>query len=186
VTFDVAFICTGNRFRSVIAEATFRTATAGLPVHVSSFGTLDVGPAKPLRAAFGAARKLGLDISAHYARCVTYADLSQTSLVVGFEVDHLFTAVAEASARADRCFTLLELVGLLELNGVVHADDPVERAVANVARAHAARGSTTPAEIPDPIGQPRPVQRAIAQELYSAANSLGTHLFGTPPRGRQR
>ena len=39
--FHVVFICTGNRFRSVLAEHRLRQATSGLPVRVSSFGTLD-------------------------------------------------------------------------------------------------------------------------------------------------
>ena len=40
---DVVFLCTGNRFRSPLAAALFAEATAGLPVHVRSAGTLNVG-----------------------------------------------------------------------------------------------------------------------------------------------
>jgi hypothetical protein len=40
-SFEVVFVCTGNRFRSPLAAALFGRATAGLPVSVSSRGTLD-------------------------------------------------------------------------------------------------------------------------------------------------
>jgi protein-tyrosine-phosphatase len=41
--FRVAFVCTGNRFRSPLAAALFRSAAEGLPVEVASAGTLDLG-----------------------------------------------------------------------------------------------------------------------------------------------
>ena len=71
--FTVAFVCTGNRFRSVIAEATFRSAAEGLPVRTVSYGTLELGPAEPLPAAVREAHALGLDISTHVARSLKYA-----------------------------------------------------------------------------------------------------------------
>ena len=40
--FDVVVICSGNRFRSPIAEAILRREIEGLPVRVRSFGTMDL------------------------------------------------------------------------------------------------------------------------------------------------
>ena len=55
--FEVVFICTGNRFRSVLAEHRLRQATSGLPVRVSSFGTLDASGNTALADAVGSARR---------------------------------------------------------------------------------------------------------------------------------
>jgi len=103
-SFGVAFVCTGNRFRSVIAEAAFRSAAEGMPVRVVSYGTLELGPAEPLPAAVREAHALGLDISTHVARSLTDADLTQTSLVLGFELRHAVAAVVVAGARLERVF----------------------------------------------------------------------------------
>src|SRR5713101_4762767 len=105
-TFGVAFVCTGNRFRSAIAEATFRSAAEGLPVRTVSYGTLELGPAEPLPAAVREAHALGLDISSQVARSLTYADLTQMSLVIGFELKHAVAAVDVAGARLERVFIL--------------------------------------------------------------------------------
>jgi len=181
-TFAVAFVCTGNRFRSVIAEATFRSAAEGLPLRVESYGTLELGPAEPLPSAVREAHALGLDISNHTARSLTDADLTQTSLVVGFELHHAVAAVDVAGAPLERVFILPELVDLLDRIGVVRQPDPIDQAVENIARAHANRG-TDPRrrpgrEIEDPISLPRNAQRAIAQVVHGGAEALARQLFG--------
>ena len=181
-TFDVAFVCTGNRFRSVIAESTFRSATEGLRVRVESYGTLDLGPAEPLPAALREARALGLDISTHVARSLTDADLTQTPLVVGFELQHAVAAVEVAGARLERVFILPELVEVLDRIGVIRRPDPIDRAAENIARAHANRRTDPrrrPAlEIEDPISLPRVSQKAIAQAVHDGAKRLALQLFG--------
>jgi len=179
---EIAFVCTGNRYRSVLAEAAFRATVEGLPVHVGSFGTLDVGDAGPLPEAVEAARGYGLDISTHSARCVLDADLSEASLVVGFESTHSDAATAAAGARPECTFTLPELVDLLERVGPVPETDPVDRALEMIARANALRASAprqTPAvEIADPIGQARSRQQAIGRDVYVAATKLAEQLLG--------
>jgi protein-tyrosine phosphatase len=181
-TFDVAFVCTGNRFRSVIAETTFRSATEGMPVRVESYGTLELGPVEPLPAAFREARELGLDISSHVARGLTDADLTQTALVVGFELQHAVAAVEVAGARLERVFILPELVDVLKRIGVVRGPDPIEQAAENIARAHANRRADPRRrpglEIEDPISLPRVFQKAIAQAVHDGAETLALQLFG--------
>lgn len=181
MTLDIAFVCTGNRYRSVLAEAAFRTAVEGLPVRVGSFGTLDVGSAGPLPEALEAARGFGLDISGHSARCVVDADLSETSLVVGFERSHSAAAI-RAGARPERTFTLLELVELLGRVGTVSEPEPVARAVELIERAEALRASEPSlVEIADPIGQSRSRQEAIGRQVYAATTKLTEQLFGSVP-----
>jgi protein-tyrosine-phosphatase len=50
-SFDVVFICTGNRFRSAIAEGLMRRLTEGIAVQTTSAGTLDLGPVGALSLA---------------------------------------------------------------------------------------------------------------------------------------
>jgi protein-tyrosine-phosphatase len=185
--FSVAFVCTGNRFRSVIAEAAFRSSADGLPVRVVSYGTLELGPAQPLPAAVREAQALGLDISTHVARSLADADLTQTSLVVGFELKHAVAAVDVAGARPEHVFILLELVDLLDRIGAVRRPDPIDQAVHNIARAHAARRAgprrRPGPEIEDPISLPRPSQRAIGQAVHDGAGALALQLFGQDELG---
>src|SRR5262249_42869510 len=161
----IAFICTGNRFRSVLAEAFVRQLTIGLPVTTESFGTLDLGRASPLPEAVELARTCGLDVSDHVSRCVSTASLASGDLVVGFEAAHVRQAVVEAGAERDRAFTMRELVALLE-DGTVspRRDDVAARARAAVSAAAHLRtangtGTRVGDETPDPLGAPARVYR---------------------------
>ncbi len=180
--FSVAFVCSGNRFRSVIAEAVFASIAEGLPVGVTSYGTLDLAPAGPLPGAVREAKALGLDISDHLARNLSGADLSTTSLVLAFELKHAVAAVEVAGAPLEHVFILPELVFLLDRIGLVRRLDPVEQAVENVARAQAGRHDNAPKrpvpEIEDPVSLPDPAQRAIARAVYEATESLAVQLLG--------
>ena len=115
--FDIVFICTGNRFRSVIGEGLMKRLTEGLPVQTTSAGTLDLGPVAALPEALELAPSLDLDLTEHRARCVRNVDLSEADLVLGFEYQHLAAAVTEGAARRERTFTVPELVLLLEEGG---------------------------------------------------------------------
>src|SRR5207247_4853908 len=98
MSFRVAFVCTGNRFRSVLAAAAFGSAAGGLPVHVESYGTLDLGLAAPLPGAIREASAIGLDVSSHAARSLNDDDLGGASLVVGIEGQQVVTEVGIGGA----------------------------------------------------------------------------------------
>lgn len=180
--FRVAFVCTGNRFRSALAEAAFRAATADLPLEVSSYGVLDLGSAPPLPQAIQAATAHGLELSAHVARPLSTADLSEVSLAVGFEAHHAAAAVELAGARVERVFLLLELVDLLDRIRVGFAADPIERASRAVASAHRSRradpASAVPREIPDPVELLETGRSAVGRIVYRGATELARKLFG--------
>jgi low molecular weight protein-tyrosine phosphatase len=178
--FQVAFLCSGNRFRSPLAAALLTEATAGLPVRVTSLGTLDIGPMSVLPEALEEAAKLGIDLSAHRAVRLLGEDLSALDLVLGFERLHVATAVVEAHARRERTFTLPELVGLLADVPTPPNDEPVERACLAVAAAHEARppSHVLPPELADPLGRPRRVQRETAVRLHELVGRLASGLFG--------
>src|SRR5206468_2429041 len=96
------------------AEAFVHRLTAGLPVTIESFGTLDLGRAAPLPEAVELGHDYGLDVSGHVTRYVSTASLAQVDLVVGFEAAHVRQAVVDAGAPRDRAFTMREIVRLLE------------------------------------------------------------------------
>jgi protein-tyrosine-phosphatase len=180
--FRVAFVCTGNRFRSALAAAAFRSVVADLPVEIDSYGTLDVGTAQPLPEARSVAAAFGLELSGHLAKPLGTTDLSQRSLVIGFEPRHVTTAVDVAGARVECSFLLRELNGLLEHVDVGPSDDPIERAVRAVAGANLHRQREPRRwlgrEISDPMGLNRSEQLAIGQAVCTGAITAARALFG--------
>lgn len=179
---QVAFVCTGNRFRSALAEAAFRAVTSNLPLEVASYGILDLGSAGPVSQAVRVAEAYGLEISRHVARPLASTDLSEIFLVVGFEAQHAAAAISLAGARPERAFLLLELVDLLGDIRVVFAPDPIERAVSAVARAHTCRTaeprSRSPREIPDPVELSGSDQSVVGRVVYEQVTRLARQLFG--------
>lgn len=181
--FRVTFVCTGNRFRSALAAAAFRSVVDHLPVEVDSYGTLDVGPALPLPEALSIAAPLGLELSSHRAKPLGTTDLSQRSLVVGFEPQHVTAAVDFAGARAECAFLLRELNDLLEQVQVDLSPDPIERAVQTVARANLHRQMEPRRwlgrEIGDPMGLEQHEQDAIGHAVCGGAIKAAHKLFGS-------
>lgn len=189
--FTIIFVCTGNQFRSALAAELMRRATNGLPVEVTSAGTLDLRPLPALPAAIQEADRLRVDLSTHRARSIRNEDLTAVDLVVGFERFHVVIAVVECKAARERSFTLPELVHYLELFEASSADEPVERARLAILRAHGARPpdpfpSSSAWEIADPVDQPRRVQRETADAVADLVMRLANGLFGSvrsPARG---
>jgi protein-tyrosine-phosphatase len=174
----VAFICTGNRFRSPLAEALFQRAAVDVPVQTMSRGTLDLGAVPPLVEAMEEAGRLGLDLSSHRTRGLEGEDLSSLDLIVGFERMHVVAAVVEAKGRRDRTFTLPELVLLLESTSRQTTSEPVEHAREVLAAAAAMqRDPYSPPEIVDPLGHPRRVFQETADEVDSLVRRLAHGLF---------
>ena len=154
----------------------FAAETDGLPVEVSSLGTLDLGPVPALPEAVTLAEELGLglDLTSHRARQL--GDLRDRDLVVGFERKHVMAAVVDAGAAVERTFTLPELVELLRGLSAPPAD-----ARERIAAAHAARPpdfrNRPLAEIRDPLGLSAPEQRAVARTVEVQVSELATALF---------
>ena len=178
--FDVVFICTGNRFRSAIAQALLTQLTEGLPVRATSAGTLDLGPATVLPEALELAPALGIDLTAHRARWIRDLDLADADLVLGFELVHVATAVVDCGAPRDRSFTLPELVSLFPEGLPAAADgDPVARARAAVRAAHEARDSDgRRLELGDPLGGTPELFQQTAAEVRVLTERLAAVLFG--------
>jgi low molecular weight protein-tyrosine phosphatase len=178
----VAFICTGNRFRSPLAAAAF-SAGAGAPVCATSAGVLELGPVPALPEAVELARSFELDLGSHRAKALSELDLASFDLVLGFERNHVEAAVVDAGARIERTFTLPEVVLLLgALPPHEVESDLVARARSRVARAHAARQphprSARVPEVVDPLGRQRREQRKVAEQVSELVRRLTQLLFG--------
>jgi protein-tyrosine-phosphatase len=180
--FRVVFVCTGNRFRSALAAAAFRFAAAQLPVEVDSYGTLDIALAQPLPEALVIAAAYGLDLSGHLSKSLDTTDLSQASLVVGFEPQHTRAAVEIAGARPECSFLLRELNDLLEHVDIPSNPDPIERAIQALDGANHYRRREPRRwigrEIGDPMGLEQPEQHAIGQAVCGGAIMAARKLFG--------
>lgn len=180
--FEIALICTGNRFRSPLAEGFLRRHGRDLPLALRSFGTRDLGPLPPLPQALDAATAYELDLDRHRASSLQGVELRDADLVLGFERVHVATAVVDAGAPRRRTFTLPELVELLDW--LPRADDrpSAARARERVARAHelraASRESANLAELRDPIGGPPAWYSETAARLAQLCHTLLRGLFG--------
>jgi protein-tyrosine phosphatase len=183
--FHIVVVCTGNQFRSPIVEGLLRSSSHRLPLHVSSVGTANLGPARALPEAIELASEFGVDLSTHRARALRHVDLSGADLVLGFEGAHVAEAVVEANAAVDHTFTLVELVELLPQIDPPDEDDPVERARQVVARAHAKRPKSgmpgADLQIRDPLGKSPQVYRETAARLRDLSRRLLEGLFGHTP-----
>jgi protein-tyrosine phosphatase len=181
--FEVVFICTGNRFRSPIAEALLRASTRELPVRVRSLGTMRTDSLPALSEAIQLSRALGIDISGHRSRCLDGVDLGDTDLVIGFERNQVARAVIDAGADRRRTFLLGELVDSLEQVELPPAGDVVERAsraveAAAALRAHE-RGAPASWEIADPFGRSTKESERIARRIAELTSRLARLLFAT-------
>jgi low molecular weight protein-tyrosine phosphatase len=179
--FDVVVICSGNRFRSPIAEGVLRDASKGLPVNVASAGTLDTRPGPAFPEAVEIGRSYGLDLEPHRSRRVSGLDLSGADLVLGFEQIHVATAVVDAAARREHSFVLTELVGYLSGLEPMEATNPIERARAAVEAANDERmrsGAPPPDEIADPVGGSDALFRTTAERVRALTLEVASALFG--------
>ena len=179
-TFDVVFVCTGNRARSALSEALYRRYAFGIDTRARSFGTLDVGDAPALEHAVDAGRSLGVDLAAHSAVALSSGALEEADLVLGFEPHHVAAAVIDGAAAPGRTFLLRELVDLLE--PATQAGGTVVDAREAVAAAHErrpkSRGDVARYVIPDPVGQAPGVMLAMATEIDELIRRVVWGLFG--------
>ncbi len=179
-SFEVVFVCTANRARSVLAEALYRRYTVGLDTRVRSFGTQEVGSAPALDDAVRAGRALGVDLSGHTAAALPSGSLAGVDLVLGFEKHHVAAGVVDGAAAPGRTFLLGELVALLE--PASQPDGTVEHARAEVRAANERRANsridTGQFVTPDPAGRPSRVMLATATEIDELVHLIVRGLFG--------
>ena len=187
-TFSIVFVCTGNRFRSPLAEAFVRRLTLGLPVTTESFGTLELEDAPALPEALEIGLQCGLDLSSHRTRHVGHASLDQVDLVLGFDETHVRRAVVDAKAPRRRAFTLRGIARMLPAAEVFPQEDVILRARQALDQLEEMRGGEPESgrrdEMPDPFGRSWNVYRDTAAEIRELSIQLVETLFGiTDTRG---
>lgn len=182
-TFSIAFVCTGNRFRSPLAEAFVRRLTLGLPVTVGSYGTLRQENAPPLPEAVEIALSCGISLADHRTRYLNNASLEDVDLLLGFEPAHIQHAVVDVQAPRERSFTLRDFVSLLPAAAgpAARDEDVVERARSLVAAAgvrFAEFSKPTMSVTRDPFGGPWKLYRQTASDIRDLSVTLVQRLFG--------
>lgn len=179
--FRIFFICTGNRCRSPLAEVCLKKEAPYDWLEVHSAGTLDLGPAVPPAEMSRVAAQHGFDLSSHQARWLQDMPLAEADLVVGMALEHVAAAVVEGGAKAERAFTLTELVALLEELVPGSGDDAEARALDLIARAHELRSDqrrfVASQDIPDPIGGPRRAYEEVTKQIEDLCARLAARLF---------
>lgn len=180
--FRIVFICTGNRFRSPLAQYLTKALVPDVPLETSSFGLREVDGAPVLPEATFEAERLALDLSPHRARRLAGELLDEADLVLGFERIHVATAVLEAGAPRDKTFTLPELVELLDEVDPPDEPDPVARARAALVRVEWVRDHrpdrTIFPELGDPWGGPPELFTSVGGEVEDLSRRLAAGLFG--------
>ena len=175
-TFSIVFVCTGNRFRSPLAEAFVRRLTLGLPVTTESFGTLELEDAPALPEALEIGLQCGLDLSSHRTRHVGHASLDQVDLVLGFDETHVRRAVVDAKAPRRRAFTLRGIARVLPAAEVFPQEDVILRARQALDQLEEMRGAEPESgrrdEMPDQVRHGADLrQQIVVQAALSVAVS---------------
>jgi len=183
-TFDVVFVCTGNRARSPFAAEVLRDLTDYLPVSVASRGTVDVGGAPGLPEAVWAAGQLAVDLRSHRARSLARDELVDSDLVVGFEPLHVAEAVVRGGSAREKSFLITELAGLLE-SGRVHTGHDASfawLAVEQAADARRAEHFVQAEPVADPLGRSRHDVLATFEQVRDLVEVIAAGLFGVRAR----
>ena len=178
--FSIAFVCTGNRFRSPLAEAFVQRLTHGLPVTVGSYGTLPLENAPPLPEAVEIALSCGISLTDHRTRYLNKASLQNVDLVLGFEPAHVQQAVVDAQAPRERSFAVRDFVPLLPPAGSAAPDDDLVKRARSLVTLAGERFTESPkpmTAMPDPYGGPWKVYRQTASDIRDLSVTLVERLF---------
>ena len=184
-TFDIAVLCSGNRFRSPLATALIRKrAPLGIRVASAAAATRASGGVLPEALELGPI--YGVNMESHRARPLPPKALASAELVLGFERLHVDRAIELGAAPAAASFTLPELVELLEAVPASSIDGlpPEARGRRAVALAHELRtirdhDRDAVPELSDPLGSSHVVFVELAATIDRLVTRMCDRLFGT-------
>ncbi|MGH2779582.1 MAG: hypothetical protein ACRDJB_13150 [Actinomycetota bacterium] len=178
--FSILFVCTGNQCRSALAAVITRSLTEGLPVDVSSAGTIALPPTPSPPDTILAASTLGYELADHRSTPLAEVDAGSFDLVIGFELQHVAAAIIDHEADRARTFLLRPLVDELKGATAGPPGNRVAEARALIAGANERRGTTPPRlsdMVPDPMGHPARIHMEAARTIDELCHSLVARLF---------
>ncbi|MTD56547.1 arsenate reductase/protein-tyrosine-phosphatase family protein [Amycolatopsis pithecellobii] len=188
--FRILFVCTGNLFRSPVAEIISRQlmqeklGTAAASFTITSAGTDAVAGRKMDCRSASILAEYGLDRPAgeFRTRKLDAATVARADLVLTAERKHRRAVVMLEPSALATAFCFREFVRLLgEISGPSIPDDPLARAqaAATLARQQRGAGRYVPAEIddiPDPMPHPPHVRQASVKFIAATARSFVNFL----------
>jgi protein-tyrosine phosphatase len=184
---QVLFVCTANIVRSPIAAALLemQLQDTAPDVVVESAGLRDADRLLD-DGALAALDRRGVDLHDHRSRQLDAAMVSEASLILGLEREHVREAVLLDPSIWPRTFTLKEIVRRGEEVG---ARRPGESIAAWIARAHADRvqrdlmGADLIDDVADPYGGPPGDYQDAADEIDDLVTRLAQLVW---PKGRRK
>jgi protein-tyrosine phosphatase len=173
----ILFVCTANRCRSPLAEAIARAEHGGDGREFASAGLLDSSePVPSTGIAVGIAQ--GLDLTGHRSHRVEPTDLAAADVILTMTREQARALVALDPDSRPRVFLLSQAAAWLDAN-----PRPAGTSVAAWIRAEGGSRSVTDLfsssrrdEIPDPIGGPPRLWRAVIRRLRSELSELSARL----------
>jgi protein-tyrosine-phosphatase len=177
--FKVAFVCTGNRARSPLAEAFLTKLVEPGRVTVISRGTQVMQPHPALPDAVSAGARLGVDLDGHMSTTMVRGEFADTDLVVGFEPFHLAAAVIDGGAPRARAFTIIELGEILERldrDGFLRSEHGPSSVVLTADGARRTTVLSAPS-LADPLGASPKEFRRVAGKIEELVTTMARTIF---------
>jgi protein-tyrosine-phosphatase len=164
----ILVVCTGNVCRSPMAEALLRhhLQAAGLPVPVSSAGTIGWNSSGPTDHTLTALAERGIVLEGHVSRRMNAAIIEPAWLVLTMTNDHADAVRNHHADAAERTFVIGQLVRLAERLGP-RGDRTAQQWLAEVdgLRDPRRRRALPQDEIRDPLGEPIEAYQSLALQL---------------------
>lgn len=182
--FRVLTVCTGNLYRSPLAECLLRglLATAGDAIHVSSAGTAAVSGTAMAGEAASVIAGRGVGSGGSVPRRLTAELVESSDLVLGAATEHREAAVRLSPVWAlSRAFSLREFARLVRAKDAAGVVNPAARLAALVEGAAARRGAAgsdaVDDDVQDPLGASAVEVRECVARIEAAVERIATVLL---------